>query len=90
MPLWTVSHHPGGPDATSVLQKRGGDSEAEPAGSGSETGGGAAASLRARDAPLQEGAPHCRAEEVSGGCKMSSEVSTKVMVIKKKLDGSVL
>lgn len=69
-------HHPGGPDAEGVLRERGGDAEAEPAGSGSETGGSAAASRRAGDAPLQEGTPHRRAEEVSGRCEVSSEVST--------------
>lgn len=70
-----MTRHPGGPDAADVLWERGGDAEAESVGSGSETGRSAAESRRAGDAPLQEGTPHRRAEEVPRGCKMSSKVS---------------
>lgn len=65
-------HHAGGPDAEGVLRERSGDAEAESAVSGSEAGGSAAESLRAGDAPDQEGAPHRRAEEVPRGREVSS------------------
>lgn len=44
VPLWTMTAHPGGPDAASVLWEGGGDAQAEPARSGSEAGGSAAES----------------------------------------------
>ena len=82
MPVWTLTHHhAGGPDAEGVLRERGGDPEAKPAGPGSETGGGPAESRRAGDAPLQEGTPHRRAEEVPGGCEVSSKVSLNLQVL---------
>lgn len=66
---------PGDPDAADVSREGGGHTEAEPAGSGAETRGGAAESGRAGGPPHQEGAPHRGAEEVPRGCKMPSEVS---------------
>lgn len=65
-------------DAAYVPHEGGGLPEAESAGPGPEAGGGAAASGRAGNAPLQEGAPHRRAEEVPGGREMPSQVSVRL------------
>lgn len=54
----------GGADAADVSCEGSGDAQAEPGGPGAKAGGGAAESSRAGDPPLQEGAPHRRAEEV--------------------------
>lgn len=69
----------GDPDAADVPYEGSGHTEAESAGSGTETGGGTAASGRAGDPSLQEGAPHRRAEEVPGRCKMPSKVSVRLL-----------